>query len=95
MDEEQAKLNRAVDIEVLIEAARAVSECHSCLSDGHADVKLEELKKAFDIYDEGRCPEVATQGPFGEEWCYPCHLAKRHDGWHRHEADDKILVTWE
>jgi hypothetical protein len=90
-DEEAKRLH---DLGRLIEAAREMSECHSCLSNGHGDVRLLELKAALDIYDKGRCPVVCEEGPFGEEWCYPCHLPKGHDGWHRHETAGK-LVTWE
>lgn len=92
--QEDEKAKREFDLKCLIEAARAVSECHSCLSDGHGDSRLADLKAAFEIYDQGRCPAVKESGPFGEEWCYPCHLAKGHEGWHRHETAG-TLVNWE
>jgi len=96
VNSEQEALNRKVDTERLIDAAREVSECHSCLSDGHGDERLKTLKLALAIYERGRCSEVATRGPFGEEWCYPCHLERGHEGWHRHEtASGSLLVTWE
>lgn len=45
------------DLKRVVLAARNVSECHSCLSDGHGDKRLQALKLALEYLDHGQKSE--------------------------------------
>ena len=71
--------------------------CPTCEGEVKFDIIDGKCKACrLGVVPDWRCPEVATRGPFDEEWCYPCHLPKGHEGWHKHETrSGSLIVTWE